>query len=194
MGDQELAAVRAQLAVLEAREAIRDLAARYAAAVDARDLDTLTGLFVDDVRCANGVGRAALREYFVDLVGRRAPFTTTVHLVAGHVIDLDPADPDAARGTVHCRAEHKVGGHWVVQAMQYSDRYARRDGRWYFRSRRPRSWYNADVLEQPATGDRLKWALEDVGLAPTAELPEIWPTWTAFYAEISDPETTATAE
>lgn len=45
----------ARLERLEAREAIRDLAARYAAYVDARDVDNLVGLFAEDVRSALGV-------------------------------------------------------------------------------------------------------------------------------------------
>ena len=39
---------------LLAREEIRDLAHRYAAALDARDLDTLVGLFCSDVQVGKG--------------------------------------------------------------------------------------------------------------------------------------------
>ena len=43
-------------------EQIRQLAAHYAVAVDSRDLDTLVGLFVDDVRVGRDTfGRDALR-------------------------------------------------------------------------------------------------------------------------------------
>lgn len=71
----------------------------------------------------------------------------------------------------------------MVQTMHYTDSYVRQNGAWYFRKRRPRAWYNADVLEQPAAGERIKWKLDGSGLTPTAELPEAWPTWNAFYAQ-----------
>jgi hypothetical protein len=43
-------------------EAIRQLAARYAIAMDRRDLDALVGTFVEDYRHWNGeIGREAVR-------------------------------------------------------------------------------------------------------------------------------------
>jgi ketosteroid isomerase-like protein len=46
-------------------EAIRQLAAHYAVAVDSRDLDALVELFVDDVRVGRDeYGREALRASF----------------------------------------------------------------------------------------------------------------------------------
>ena len=50
---------------LIANDEIRNLVARYAIATDARDLDTLVGLFVDDVNVGRlGTGRDALRASF----------------------------------------------------------------------------------------------------------------------------------
>ena len=50
---------------LLAHEEIRQLAARYALAIDSRDLDSLVGLFVDDVRVGRDErGREALRASF----------------------------------------------------------------------------------------------------------------------------------
>jgi hypothetical protein len=186
MTDAALQALTIRLDRLEAKDAIRDLACRYARCIDARDVDQLVTLFVDDIRTGPQRGRAALREFFVDLIGVDAPFTTTVHLVAGQVIDLDPDNPDRARGTVHCRAEHEVGDHWIVEAMCYDDRYERRDGTWYFKSRRPQGWYCADVLDQPAVGEKMKWKLDDAGLQQGAELPSAWPTWGSFYGEVEE--------
>src|SRR2546421_374171 len=81
--------------------AIRQLAARYALAVDSRDLDALVELFVPDVDCGRwGTGRPALRSFFASVLER---FHRSVHLVAGHVIDLRGAE---ASGVVYCRAEH----------------------------------------------------------------------------------------
>ena len=71
---------------LSAYEAIRQLVARYAVAVDARDLDTLVSLFVEDVRVgALGDGRAALRQSFeTSLRG----IGVSILNVGTHVIDL----------------------------------------------------------------------------------------------------------
>ena len=50
---------------LLAYEEIRQLVARYAVAVDSRDLDALVALFVDDVQVGSEQrGRAALRAFF----------------------------------------------------------------------------------------------------------------------------------
>ena len=50
---------------LVAYEQIRQLASRYALAVNLRDLDALVELFVDDVRAGRGrSGRDALKENF----------------------------------------------------------------------------------------------------------------------------------
>jgi ketosteroid isomerase-like protein len=53
------------LEVVVAHDEIRQLASRYAVAVDSRDLDRLVGLFVDDVRVGRDTfGRDALRDSF----------------------------------------------------------------------------------------------------------------------------------
>src|SRR5438046_1505255 len=116
-----------QIARLDAFEQIRQLAARYALAVDSRNLDDLVALFIEDVRVGRTErGRPALRAYF-DRILRG--FSTSFHFIGNHIIDLD--GEDQAHGVVYCRAEHESGDHWVTQAMQYWDTYARRDGRWY---------------------------------------------------------------
>ena len=118
---------------LEATEAIRQLASRYALALDSRDVQTLASLFVPDVETGDGrVGREALAEWFDPIL---RPYATTFHLIGNHIIDL--VDDDHATGVVYCRPEHEVGDLWVVMPMQYWDRYERRDGGWWFKSRKP---------------------------------------------------------
>ena len=63
-------------------------------------------------------------------------FTTTVHFIGNHLIELDPENPDRATGHVYCRAEHEQGDNWVIVMVHYSDKYRRDDGTWYFYSRR----------------------------------------------------------
>ena len=112
-----------RVARLEALQEIGQLPARYARAVDSRDIDTLVDLFVSNVRVTKETsGSPALRELFEHLL---RTFTTSVHFVPNHIIDLDENDPDHARGLVYCRAEHEVGDAWIVMAITYTDDYRR---------------------------------------------------------------------
>jgi ketosteroid isomerase-like protein len=162
---------------LEATEQIRQLVARYALALDSRDLDTLVSLFVPDVVTGDGrEGRAALAEWF-DPVLR--PYKITFHLIGNHVIEHQ--DADHATGVVYCRPEHEVGDLWIVMPMQYWDRYERRDGEWLFRSRKPVVFYAADVLQHPLQV-RDRFHFPDNPMLDRAELPERWATWQAFWS------------
>jgi hypothetical protein len=161
---------------LIAHAEIRQLVARYALAVDSRDLDSLVGLFVEDVRVGRDrAGRAALREFF-DRSLREVG--VTILNVGTHVIELD--DADHARGVVYCRGEVEVGEKWVVQAIQYRDAYERRDGTWYITRREHLLWYGADVLERPLGLPPANWPEHHTG---KGELPELWPSWGAFWSE-----------
>ena len=169
--------VERRLDRLEAYEQIRQLAARYALALDSRDVPTLVSLFVDDVEAGGGKkGREALAAFF-DPVLR--PYKTTFHFVGNHVIDF--VDDDHAKGVVYCRPEHEVGDLWVVMPMQYWDRYERRDGKWYFSSRRVLAFYAADVLEHPKQVEN-RFHFPDNPMIHRAELPEKWETWQEFWA------------
>src|SRR5436309_9764615 len=105
MSDAHLSALTARLERTESLLAIGQLPSRYAMALDARDVDTLVSLFVEDVEAGKKRrGRPALRAWY-DVVLRR--FYRSVHLVCGHQIDL--VDADHATGSVYCRAEHEDG-------------------------------------------------------------------------------------
>ena len=166
-----------RLARVEAYEAIRQLASRYALALDSRDVVAVAELFIPDVAVGNGeFGREALARFF-DRTMR--PYGVTFHLIGNHVIDL--VDEDHATGIVYCRPEHERGDLWVVMPMQYWDRYERRDGRWYFKSRRPVVFYAADVLEHPLrVQDRFHFPGNP--MITKAELPEKWASWHAFWS------------
>jgi hypothetical protein len=167
---------------LEAAEAIRDLAARYARYIDAKDMRALVELFVDDVAVGREVGREAKLRAFVKNHGREGRFGTTIHLVTGHSVDLGAVEPDRATGVVYCRAEHEIGDTWVVATIQYWDAYERRGGRWLFAERDIKAFYVVDVLERP-NGERVKRQLTNVGTLERAELPEAWPSWGSFWKE-----------
>jgi ketosteroid isomerase-like protein len=165
---------------LLAYEEIRQLAARYAVATDARDLDALVALFVDDVQVGRDQrGRGALREFFERTLREVG---ITILNVGTHVIDFE--SDDRATGVVYCRGEIQIDRQWVVQAIQYRDEYARRDGSWFFVRRTHLLWYGREVGTSPLGLAPANWPEHAVG---TGELPQIWPTWGAFWDEGEPP-------
>jgi len=159
---------------LLAHEEIRQLAARYALAVDSRDLDSLVGLFVDDVRVGRDErGREALRASFD--ASLRGVGVTILH-VGTHVIDV--ADDDHATGQVYCHGEIQVGERWIHQAILYGDTYERRDGRWYFVRRVHELWYGAEAGANPLGLPPAEWPARQEG---RGTLPERWETWQRFW-------------
>jgi hypothetical protein len=156
-------AFAARLERIESSLELSQLPSRYAMALDARDVDALVDLFVDDVEAA------VLRRFY-----------RSVHLVCGHQFDF--VDADHATGSVYCRAEHEQGDGWYVITMRYDDVYQRRAGRWYFAKRREHPWYSVDVTERP-TPDFIRWP-SDVRLR--AAMPQRMESWQRFW-ESGDP-------
>src|SRR6185503_13560051 len=106
----DFAALSRRIERLEALEQIRQLPARYALALDMRDLDALAGLFPEDIEVGKSRGREALRAWFDRTL--RVQFTGTAHHVGNHVIEFE--DLDHARGVVYSKNEHETGGEWVI--------------------------------------------------------------------------------
>jgi hypothetical protein len=173
---ETLAELASKIDRLASAEQIRQLPARYALAVDTRDLDTLVSLFIEDVNVGNGeFGREAMKRWWSATLTH---FGVSIHLIGNHTFEFD--DDDHAHGVVYCRPEHEVQGRWLVVTMQYWDRYERRDGRWYFKSRKPLFWYSRDELENPAGPAKLRWFDRPTAEAP---LPGAWPTWHEFWKD-----------
>jgi ketosteroid isomerase-like protein len=159
---------------LLAYEEIRQLAARYALATDSRDLDTLVGLFVDDVQVGRDrFGRDALREAMdASLRG----IGISILNVGTHVIDI--VDDDHASGHVYCKGEIQDGDRWIHQAILYRDTYERRDGGWYFVRRRHELWYGAPVGVNPLTLPPANWPEHHDG---SGTVPGVFATWQSFW-------------
>lgn len=144
---------------LESLDAIRQLPAKYALALDMRDMDAMVSLFVEDVRVGKDAsGRLALRAYMDRTL--RSPFTGTSHHIGGHVIEFD--DADHAHGVVYSKNEHETpveGGadEWVIMQMMYVDDYVRRDGSWHFARRLPLYWYATDLNKPPVGDGKMRW-------------------------------------
>ena len=144
---------------LEALEEIRQLPAKYALALDMRDMDAMVGLFCADVQVGrNASGREALRGYMDATL--RSPFIGTSHHIGGHIIEFD--DADHAHGVVYSKNEHETSvadgpDQWVIMQMMYVDDYQRQDGQWFFRRRLPLYWYASDLNAPPVGPDKMRW-------------------------------------
>jgi SnoaL-like domain len=161
---------------MESLAALRQLAYRYALAVDTRDLDDLVGLFVPDVRVGRDqTGRPALHEWFsATLRSSRM----SIHTVANHIVDFD--DADHARGIVYChdQLERPQSATWDTGNLQYWDSYVRLNGEWFFERRRFYRWYLVDALTRPSHGAGVN---DGGGPLRTGQLPDAFESWTRFW-------------
>ena len=166
---------------MESLAEIQQLPARYALAIDSRDMDALVELFVPHVRVGRErSGRPALKEWFTETMRAWGP---SVHIVADHVVDF--ADRDHATGVVYCHDELSVpdSDGWLTGRLQYWDAYERVAGEWSFARRRFHRWYLVDALERPAAGAGVGGGADAL---TTHALPEAFPTWAPFWADRPD--------
>ncbi|MDX1884162.1 nuclear transport factor 2 family protein [Mycolicibacterium sp. 120270] len=170
-----LADLQARIERLEALDEIRQLAAKYAVALDMRDLDALVNLFVEDVRVpGKRRGRAALRDWYD--VEMRRDLIGSAHGVLGHVIDIH--DADNATGLVYSRNDLETESVWVIEMLAYLDSYRRREGHWYFVKRIPLFWYESDITDPPVGLQKMRWPgrpRHDGGLH------DAFPSWQEFW-------------
>ncbi len=122
------------LQALVDREAIRDLACRYAHHVWQRQVTAAVELFTEDGEMDTGEppvlqGRAALLEAYERMLGddRFQPF------ISNHVITLAG---DEASGTCYLDLRATIEGRSMIGAGYYEDRYQRVGGEWQFRARK----------------------------------------------------------
>lgn len=165
---------------LVARDSIRQLAQRYALAVDSKDLDGIALLFAPDVDNGRyGEGRDGVRRFYDQSLRN---FHCSMHLVANHVIDFD--DPDRARGVVYCRAHHHVlePEHWFDVALAYWDSYERVGGAWLFRRRQVRSWYRQHFGHPDHGTERVVVGEGTGGPQRGVQLPDAFDTFPDFWA------------
>jgi ketosteroid isomerase-like protein len=118
---------------------LNQLAYRYAAAVDACDVQAFLSVFSPEARLitfAPGAdepfGVSSGHEELAHVPeAMRQRFTRTAHLMTNHLISLDG---DRANGTLLCTARHffanAAGGTDLVVVIRYVDRYERRDDAW----------------------------------------------------------------
>ena len=146
--ESRLARLEHQVTGLEDKQSIADLLVRYGEVVDDQDPDGLRKLFTDDARfySANGVmdGRG-IDGVMQHLAGRWDIIKTSYHITHGHIIDLDPIDPDAASGVLFSHAEIVREGTPMLSALRYDDHYRRVDGDWRFAERKLSFFYYVEA-------------------------------------------------
>ncbi len=117
------------------KEAIRDLARRYAHHVWQLEVEALVDLFAEDGEMDTSLeepirGREALREAFQRLVeDNQADLQPFVH---NHVIELDG---DRARGNAYVDLRSVQDGRSMLGSGYYRDEYVRQGEGWKFQSR-----------------------------------------------------------
>ena len=124
--------------ITTARDAIRDLVARYNQLGDTGRIDELVQLFVENATMETPTdvcqGRGGIRALFRSIkerTKRDTPIRRLRHFTATHAIDID--DPNAATGICYYQVLTENGlDHWGV----YHDRYIRLNDRWLFAERR----------------------------------------------------------
>ncbi len=128
------ARIEADVRELTDREAIRDLARRYAHHVWRKEVPAAIGLFTEDGEMDPGdapviQGRDALIEAYQRMLGD-ADFHPFVH---NHVVELGG---ETATGTCCLDLRASVEGRSPIGSGYYDDRYVPVDGEWKFRSRK----------------------------------------------------------
>jgi ketosteroid isomerase-like protein len=127
------------------REAIRDLASRYAHSVWRKDVHGAVRLFADDGEMDTGdrpviKGRTALLEEYQRMIGG-PQFHPFVH---NHFIELHG---DTATGVCYLDLRATVEGTSMIGSGYYDDRYIRVGGEWKFQSRKLTMCYFVPLRE-----------------------------------------------
>lgn len=118
------------------KDALRELAMRYARAVDRRDLALLQSVYHDDATDEHGtVFSGPASEFIARFAGVMAGFEVTAHHITNTSFRIDGARAD---GELYFIAYHRTLGddakHITVWG-RYLDNYERRDGHWKISSR-----------------------------------------------------------
>jgi len=162
------------------RDDIRQLAHRYAWALDSRDIDAVARLFVP---LENADGTTGAERWAARFQRSMSGVGVTILLVGNHVIDFD--DDDHAHGVVYCRGyieplDGRPPRRLIEQLILYRDRYLRVDGEWRFVDRVHELWFGIETAERPLQQPPANWPEHHDGLGT---VPYGEPTWQSFWAE-----------
>lgn len=143
---EPVSSIEERLAIIEAKDEIRELTARYCHAVVDGDVEAIIELFCRDgvfrMRNSAFTGHAELRQMYQGGVGAK----THKPFIQNHVIELDGPTEASGRCSVEIRIFQE--GTAMTAAGHYLDRYRVEDGRWKLADR----FYNAYHLAPWETG------------------------------------------
>ena len=128
----------AALAILLAKDEIRELGMLYSRGVDRKDAALLRTLYTRDATDTHGDSFDGSAEDFVQFLERSFPHMRySGHHICNHLISVDG---EQGEGEVYAIAWHVVpdgNGGWQEDLMcvRYIDRYRREGGRWRFAQR-----------------------------------------------------------
>lgn len=147
---------------LLAKDAIRDLAARYMRGQDRLDADLQMGTFWPDSTTDYGIFVGSGPDFVRFAQELLVEHLANQHLIGQHLIWFDEDDADMAYGEVYFYAFHRIieDGEPIDMTIcgRYIDRYERRDGEWRFAHR---SEVNDWARKEPAADAFLKTDLAD---------------------------------
>lgn len=159
-----------------ARDEIRQLAYRYADAVDRRDISLMVSLFAPDARFGTyGTGKDACRRLSEESLSQVG---VAVLMVANHIIDFDGTT--RAHGSVWCHAhvdDHREG--FIEQLIKYEDKYVLIGGQWLFARRRHLLWHGVARPPSPFDQSPAEWPARAVG---RGSIPYDDPAWQEFWS------------
>jgi len=126
------------LAMLIAKEEIRELAMLYSRGVDRKDAALLRTLYTKDGTDTHGDTFDGTAEAYVQFLERAFPYMRySGHHICNHLISVDGHQGE---GELYAIAWHVIPdgkGGWLEDLMcvRYVDRYRHEDGRWRFAKR-----------------------------------------------------------
>lgn len=120
------------------RQALVDLAASYATAVDDRDFERLRAVFVPDAVLVTPLGERHGIDRIVEVMAGLRRYEATVHRLGQQTIEA--VDDDGCDALTYCEAHHLVAGDEQrtdhVMHIRYHDRFVRTAAGWRISARR----------------------------------------------------------
>ncbi|KAI1875327.1 hypothetical protein JX265_004385 [Neoarthrinium moseri] len=178
-------------------EAIRQLVARYAFAIDSRDIVSLEKMFIPPADVSENAfvtpwvpseGQAATARADSDphQVAERstaseqwrtalASFGPSFHFLGQHIIDIKG---DEATGIAYAVCTHAVepGPRWITVQLVYEDVYAFWDNKWLFKKR---DMHGLRAYESPPSIE----SSAVLPFGPAHDAPDCWATWRDFWTK-----------
>ncbi|GAA5135920.1 nuclear transport factor 2 family protein [Pseudonocardia adelaidensis] len=178
--DGDTAALAAAVRTQADRQAIQDLCALYARAVDDHDIDALVAMYAaDGVFERRGVPAAGSDAIRAAYVASFDSYRTMLHTPHPGVVALH--GDGTASGWSHGHAELATRSTLVLASYRYEDAYRCAEGRWRF-ARRSITFMYAVPADRLATSfggtDRIRWPRTS---PEPADYPETAPTWDSYH-------------